>query len=239
MMWARLSTLVFLVAAAPALAQVQPQPTGGDPHLQTIDYDAGQIVQLRGAPGYEMMVELSPDEHVQNVAVGDNAAWQVSVNKDGDRLFIKPVQPDVATNMTVVTSGRVYSFDLVSLDGPTTDTPYTVQFRYPPPKVELADDGYVDVSAVVRRISRYKVTGNRLLWPSSVTNDGRRTYVSWPRTAPIPAVYADDQAGNEMLVNGMMGTDDVYVIDGVPEKLTFRIDRSVAYAVRVNPRKKR
>ena len=238
-MTVRLGGLLGLIVAAPILAQVQPQATGGDPHLQQVDYDAGEIVQLRGAPGYQLMVELSPDEQVQNVAVGDAGAWQVSVNKEADRLFIKPIQPGVATNMTIVTSVRIYSFDLMSMDGPTADMPYTVQFRYPPPKPALADGQYVDVSAVTRRLSRYKVTGDRLLWPSSVTNDGQHTYISWPRTAPIPAVYALDALGNESLVNGMMGPDDVYVIDGAPQELTFRIDRSVAHAVRIYPKKKR
>jgi hypothetical protein len=37
----------------------------------------------------------------------------------------------------------------------------------------------------------------------------------------------------------MMGTDDVYVVDGAPQKLTFRIDRSVARAARINPKKGR
>ena len=37
----------------------------------------------------------------------------------------------------------------------------------------------------------------------------------------------------------MMGTDDVYVVDGVPDRLTFRIDDNVAYASRVVPKAKR
>jgi hypothetical protein len=37
----------------------------------------------------------------------------------------------------------------------------------------------------------------------------------------------------------MMGTDDVYVVDGAPQLLAFRIDQSVARAQRINPRKAR
>lgn len=229
-----------LLAPSAAIAQVQPVPGSGDPHLQTVDYDAGQIVQLRGAPGYQLMVELSPDEEVQSVALGDSGAWQVNVSKSGDRLFLKPVQGDATTNMTVVTSVRVYNFDLVALPGSAPDMPYTVQFRYPPPPtVAAAADGYVDVSAASRRVSRYRVSGDRLLRPSSVTDDGQRTYISWPKGSPIPAIYALDRLGNEVLVNGMMGTDDVYVVDGAPQRLTFRIDRQVARAERLNPRKRR
>jgi type IV secretion system protein VirB9 len=234
--------LAFLAiggAAVPVVAHMQPQPGGGDPHLQKIDFDSGQIVSLRGSPGYQMMIELSPDEQVQSVAIGDTAAWQASVSKEGDRLFLKPAQADVSTNMTVVTSVRVYNFDLASLSAPSPDMPYTVQFRYP--AVKKVDDraGYVDVAAATRRISRYKVSGDRSLWPSSITNDGEHTFIAWPTSAAIPAVYAEDNRGNDMLVNGMMGTDDVYVVDGVPPKLTFRIDAEVAHALRVPPKRRR
>lgn len=222
-----------------ALAQVQPQPGTGDPHIQSVDYAEGQIVQLRGSPGYQLMVVLSPDEQVQSVAVGDSAAWQVSINKSGDRLFIKPAQADAATNMTVVTSVRVYNFDLLASGGVTPDMPYSVEFRYPAPRTESADGQFVDVSAASRRMSRYKVSGDRMLWPTAVTDDGQRTYIIWPKGAPIPAVYAPDRLGNEALVNGMMGVDDIYVVDGAPQRLTFRIDRQVARAVRINPRKGR
>ncbi|HET7575605.1 MAG TPA: TrbG/VirB9 family P-type conjugative transfer protein [Sphingomicrobium sp.] len=232
---------MLLLAAAPAsaMAAVEPAPGNGDPHLQQVDYAPGEVVQLRGAPGYELMVELSADEQVQSVALGDNSAWQVSVNKAGDRLFLKPALADSATNMTVVTSIRVYHFDLAALAGPTPDMPYSVRFLYPAQKPAAHEEGYVDVAAATRAISRYKVSGDRQLWPSSITDDGQHIYIQWPRTASIPAIYTTDRAGNEVLVNGMMGTDDVYVVDGAPQRLTFRIDRNVAHAVRIVPKKRR
>lgn len=235
----RYPALALLAAAVPCAGQILPQPGGGDRHLQLVNYDASQIVQLRGAAGYQLMVELSPDEQVQSVAVGDSAAWGVSLNKAGDRIFIKPLQAQAPTNMTVVTSVRVYNFELVPLPAPEADTPYTVRFKYPPADPLAADSQYVDVSAASRRLSKYRISGARVLRPLSVTDDGQRTYISWPRGAPIPAVYALDQMGREVLVNGMMGTDDVYVVDGAPQRLSFRIDDGVAHADRINPRKGR
>jgi type IV secretion system protein VirB9 len=231
--------ILLALFSRPAFAQVQPVPGDGDPHLQVIDYSAGQIVQLRGSPGYELMVELSPDEQVQSVALGDSGNWQVSVNKGGDRLFLKPTQSEVATNMTVVTSVRVYNFDLRAVTDPSPDMPYTVQFRYPAAKAERAEEGYVDVSAALRRASKSRISGDRLLSPSSVTDDRQHTYIVWAKGASIPAVYTVDPSGNEVLVNGMMGTDDIYVVDGAQQLLTFRIDRAVARAERINPRKSR
>jgi type IV secretion system protein VirB9 len=236
---ARWAIALTIVASSPTAAQVTPMPGTDDPHLQVVNYDPGQIVQLRGAAGYQLMVELSPDEQVQSVAVGDSAAWGVSINKAGDRLFIKPLQAQVPTNMTVVTSVRIYNFDLVPLQGPQGDMPYTVRFQYPAAQPPTADGQFVDVSAAARRLSKYKVSGDRRLRPLSISDDGQRTYISWPKGAPIPAVYALDGNGHEILVNGMMGTDDVYVVDGAPQRLGFRIDQTVARAERINPRKGR
>ncbi len=237
----RLPWLALLGIALPAMlvAQSMPQPTAGDPHLQAIDYRADEVVQLRSAPGYALMVDLSPDEQVQNVAIGDGSAWQVSVTKEGNRLFLKPLRDSQGTNMTVVTTVRTYAFDLIAMTMPSSDMPYTVEFHYPPPPEVQADGNYVDVSAHSRRLSRYKVGGDRYLRPISVSDDGQRTYIAWPKAAEIPAVYAIDRTGREYLVNGMMGIDDVYVVEGAPMSLLFRIDNKTAFARRTNPGKPR
>jgi type IV secretion system protein VirB9 len=220
-----------------AEAQTQPMPSGGDAHLQVVNYDAGQIVRLRSSPGYQLMVVLSPDEDIRNVAVGDSSAWQVTASKDGDRLFLKATQGGSVTNMTVVTSVRVYNFNLEAQSQPSLDMPYTVQFHYPAPVATSANGDFVDASAISRRLSRYRISGDRNLRPSAVSDDGQHTYVTWPKNALIPATYAVERSGKEVLVNGMMGADDVFVIDGAPQVLTFRIDGEMAQAVRINVRK--
>jgi len=233
--------VVLLLTAVRVPAQILPRPGANDPRLQTVDYSEGSVVQLRGAPGYQLMVELSPDEQVQNVALGDGGAWQVNVSKSGDRLFLKPMQPGSMTNMTVVTSVRQYSFDLQALDSAAPDMPYTVQFHYPAVRQAeaVADAEYVDVASALRRSNHYKVSGDRALRPSGMTDDGERTYIVWPKRAAIPAIYALDNYGHEILANGMMRPDDVYVIDGAPGRFIFRIDQRVARASYVRPRKSR
>jgi len=231
--------LLLIVGASPAFAEVRPVFGDGDSRLQSVDFDAGQVVQLTGTPGYQLMVELSPDEQVRSVALGDTGAWQVNVNKDGNRLFLKPARTDVRTNMSVVTSVRTYNFDLYALAVRTPDMPYAVQFHYPAPKATMTGTEYVDVSAAIRRLSKYWITGDQELRPASVSDDGKHTYIGWPKNAPIPAIYSVDRSGNEELANGVMGIDDVYVVDGAPEALVFRIDQAVARAERANPRKGR
>ncbi len=123
--------LIALSIPVAAVAQVRPTPGPGDPRIQSVLYDANQVVQLQVASGYQLAIEFAPDERIENVAVGESSAWQVTPNKRGDRLFIKAVQPGVTTNLTVVTDARSYVFELQPMFGPLPDMAYTVRFTYP------------------------------------------------------------------------------------------------------------
>jgi len=213
------------LAAAPSAAQVRPKPGTGDPRIQTIDYAADQVVLLQGTPGYQITIELSPDEQVENIAIGDSGAWQASANRRGDHLFVKAIQPGVATNMTVLTNVRTYTFELASSGSPS-DVAYTVKFRYPP--APAAPEAVPGAGAE----GRYRLAGSAALRPSEISDDGTHTYIRWPRERALPAVYALTETGKETLVNGMM-RDDVFVIDSVSSKLVFRIDNITATATRV------
>ena len=215
-----------LCAAAPAAAQVRPTPGAGDPRIQTVDYDANQVFQIQAAPGYQVTLHFGADEVIENVAVGDSTAWQVSANRNGGHLYVKPLQM-APTNMTVVTNVRIYAFDLVPLPGPTPDMAYTVRFNYP-----SAGTAQQTASAELIVEGRYRLSGEQSLRPSRISDDGQHTYIEFPRDAAIPAVYAVDERGNESLVNGMM-RDDLYVIDSVAPRLVFRIDQHVARATRL------
>ena len=217
---------LLALAPAPLAAQVQPQPGAGDPRIQTVLYDADQVVRLQGAPGYQIDVEFASDEQIENVAVGDSAAWQVTPNRRGDHLFVKPILSGVTTNMTVVTTARVYLFELVPPAG--GDVPFTVRFRYP------TETAAVDDAPAAAIEGRYRLSGARALRPSRIADDGTHTYIEWPRERALPAVYALDAQGQETLVNGGM-REGLFVIDGVAPRLIFRIDRNVARADRVAP----
>lgn len=225
----RLLALVVLLAMPfSAAAQVRPQPGMGNPHVQSVDYDPDQVVMLQSAPGYQISVELAPDEHIENVAVGDSGAWQVSANRRGNRLFVKPTQQGVTTNMVVVTDARLYSFELVPLSGPQPDMAYTVRFRYPTPA--RATPGVV--AGAQAKVVRYRLRGSRALRPTGIDDDGVHTYIEWPADRALPAIYAVDGAGHESLVNGMM-REGLLVIDSVQPRLVFRVDKRSSSAERV------
>jgi type IV secretion system protein VirB9 len=227
-------TILAALVAAPLAAQGQPQPGSGDPRIQTIAYEADRVVLLQAAPGYLVTVEFGSDEQIENVAIGDSSAWQVTPNRRGDYLFVKAVQGGVATNMTVMTTARTYFFELAPIYGPTPDMAYNLRFTYPGGQSEsVADEAPTSELA-----GRYKLSGTRSLRPSKISDDGRHTYIEWPRDRTLPAVYAIDSEGRESLVNGAM-RDDLFVVDAVASKLIFRIDDNIASAERFIPKKKK
>lgn len=220
-----LAVSAFLSTTNGASAQIRPQPGTGDPRLQSIDYRDNQIVQIFGAPGYQISIALAPDEQVQSIALGDSAGWQVSPTHSGDHLILKPLLAGANTNMTVVTDMRTYAFDLVSLEGPASDMPYTISFRYSTPQPASVTVGKAN------SVGRYRISGDHSLRPAQIYDDEIHTYIDWPANAALPATYSLDERGQETLTSGAM-RGGTYVIDSVNTRLVFRVDKQSARADR-------
>lgn len=228
------AVLHILTASCLLASTATAQQYGGNSRFQTIEYRPQQVVQLDAAVGYQLGIEFAPDEKIESVALGDSAAWQVVTSQRGNHLFLKPSQSGVVTNMTVITDTRSYYFDLVSYPGLLPTTAYTVRFTYSKP---VTGPGMMDAASTGKAEHRYRLRGDKSLWPQGISDDGAKTYIEWPATAALPAVYAVE-GKRELLVNGMM-RDGVFVIDAVASRLVFRIDRRMARADRLPDGKKR
>ena len=86
-------------------------------------------MRIEGRLGVQASIAFAEDEHIENVAIGDSATWQITPNKRANLLFVKPLAANARTNMTVVTDKRTYLFDLVA--SPRNSALYVLQFRYP------------------------------------------------------------------------------------------------------------
>ena len=223
--------LTSSIAGSSAHAQMMAWSGGGDNRIQSIEYRNNQVVRIRAAPGYQVTIELAPDERIESVALGDSGAFQVTANKAGNLLFVKPVQADISTNLTVVTDVRTYNFELVGVAEAGGDLPYAIRFSYPSAG-GMNSQGMPGGAAQGKVIGKYKLSGHRTLLPEAISDDGLRTFIDWPADGPLPAVYSVDHDGRETLVNGNM-RGKYFVIDGVSPRLVFRIDRHRARADRV------
>lgn len=215
------TAIALSLPPAATMAQVRPQPGAGDPRIQSVTYDPQQVVQLQVAPGYQLTIEFGPGERVENVALGDSAAWQATPNKRGDRIFVK-TSGGVTTNLSVITEARSYLFELSPGFG---ETPYLLRFTYP---AEAAPTTPAPLVAA----GLYRLGGDRALRPDAISDDGAKTSIDWTPDQAMPATFARARDGGEMLVEGHV-RDGLYVLDGVYDRLVFRLGRRTATARRV------
>lgn len=226
----KLVLLSLLLLGAAAHAEILPRAGSLDPHIQTVDYDPNQVVRLQVAPGYALTIEFSPDERIENVAVGASGAWQVTPNRRADHLFVKQTGDAPDTNMTVITDSRRYVFTLAS--GNSAEAPYVLRFVYP--GLNTAPDVAVELPPH----TGYKVSGAKALRPALMFDDGRSTSIRWPADVNLPAVYAVDEHGRETIVNGAM-RGGLFVVDAVAPKYVFRSGSAQAVAVRQTPKRRK
>lgn len=80
---------------------------------------------------------------------------------------------------------------------------------------------------------RYYLSGDDVLFPQTISDDDQKTFLAWSERVELPAVFAINVDGDEMLVNGHM-RDGVFVIDEVHAALRLRLGDAEATAVRAS-----
>lgn len=204
--------LAMLCWAAGARAAITPGPGPSDPRIQVVQYGAEDVVELHATLGFEMTIEFGRGERLENIAIGDSASWQVTPNKRGDLLFVKPVQKHAPTNMTVITNLRRYDFNLraasatagkggpppifgIRFDYPIPESPAAVMLkpsRPPPPSAP-------EPPSVANK--RYSYEGSQGLIPTRLFDDGSFTYFQFAPDQDYPAVYIVGLDGKESVMN--------------------------------------
>ena len=215
-----LLALGLLMLAVPAQSQMSPNA-----HVQTVFWDPDQVINITGAPGWQIMLEFAADERIENVAIGDALAWQVTPNKRARNLFLKPLLKNAQTNMTVITDRRRYVFALDT--GPRrASTPWVVNFEYPPPPVVLVAETNTEQRPVVENYS-YVKSGDADLLPARVWDDGLMTYFEFAENVSLPAIFIGKPGKDEALVNSTMRGRTV-VIQQLAAAFTLRDGKRVA-----------
>ena len=203
-----------------------------DVRLRIVDYDEGQVVRLLGCVGFQTTISLASSEHVENVGIGDSAAWQVASNKRGNLVFVKPINAHAFSNMTVITDKHSYNFELKS--APESDcargrVTYELRFRYaadqPKGTVTNPSKPAPDPNAFLppqeKRNNAYSFSGSPDLIPMRVFDDGISTFFKWSATASTPAVYALNADSSESIVN-YASRGDYLVIEQVAPAYVLR-----------------
>lgn len=230
------ASLVVMLGVESASATRESQPLPVDHRVHVISYQPDAVFKYTGHYRYQSSIEFGKDETIKTIAMGDSSAWMM--NPSGNRLFIKPVEADATTNMTLFTNKRTYLFELHARETDDIADPnmvFVTRFVYPDEDNSLttsssgAGKGYLDsvpdpdaVETAGKYNTNYTISGSDEVAPLRIFDDGEFTFFQFAdKNAEVPAFYWVDDEGNESLIN-YRTRGDYIVVERVSSRFTLR-----------------
>lgn len=210
----RLSSLILMAFAAflcvpqAAVALQEPRAIATDSRIRTVRYSPDEVYQFIGHYTYHSIIEFESDEEIQTVSVGDSMSWLI--NPSGNRLFLKPIEQNALTNMSVLTNKRSYLFELHADEAHDIRDPnlvFVLRFIYPQNDTSAVEftgtDAGPDIESEPEKYNfNYTLRGIDTIAPIRIFDDGEFTYFEFrDKNAEIPAFYRVDPLGNEEIIN--------------------------------------
>jgi len=223
-MWQAIQPSILCVCSlisASVQAQSPIRPIRIDNRVRSVVYSTDEIYRLHGFVGYQIDLEFETGETFVGLGAGDVEA--VGFAAQDNHLFVKPKASRVRTNLTVLTTRRVYQFDYAvtppsGSDSDRYDMIYTLRFVYPAPPSEQKPgtdnrvDAVLDHPAEMLPTNRdYWYCGNVALKPVAAFDDGVHTHLRFGPRAELPAVFVRNDDGTESLLNFNMQDGELVI----------------------------
>nr|WP_234689635.1 P-type conjugative transfer protein VirB9 [Allorhizobium ampelinum] len=216
--------------AGAAEAAQEPQPGKLDARVRSVTYQENNVVRIDATYGISTMVIFENDEKFETVSAGDTDSWQITPNKGGNLLFIKPMQKNVVTNLNVVTNKRVYFLELHDNAPAASKEIFGVRFSYPENEVNSAlrkEAEYRAANPNQAGIDKanvnldYTYKGGPKLKPAMIFDDGKKTFFKFRPNSRVPAIFSVNGDYTETLLN-FRREGEYIVVDGTAQQFTLR-----------------
>ena len=230
---------IIILSCSNAYAIREPRATSVDSRIRVLVYSPDDVFKYVGYYGYQASIELGKGEEVVSISMGDTTSWQIVPS--GNRIFIKPMEQDATTNMTLITNTRTYFFELYAEEAADIRDPdmvFNVRFLYPDSDEEegglrkfTVDTQGPDLDHPEKYNFNYTISGHEDIAPIKIFDDGEFTYLQFrDKNAEIPAIFAVDEALRESMVNYRLSTamSNTIVVEQVFKKLSVRLDKKIA-----------
>lgn len=228
--------IIGLLISLAANAIRESRPTAVDSRIRVITFSPDDVFKFTGFYGYQASIEFGKDENVQSISMGDSTSWQIVPS--GNKIFIKPIENDATTNMTLITDKRTYFFELYAreaLDIRDPEMVFNVRFIYPDEEnsdslMQFASShSGPDLDHPEKYNFNYTISGSEQIAPVKIFDDGEFTYMQFRnRNAKMPSFFAVDEDLHESIVNYRMSEDGkTVIIEQVLPKLSLRAGKSI------------
>jgi type IV secretion system protein VirB9 len=234
------------ITTANMAAKVEPSKAGYINAIQVYPYVKGALYQLYAAVNQVTDIALEPGEKLVSVSAGDTVRWVVGDTTSGEgkdtiaHILVKPIAPDLTTNLVITTDRRTYHLELHA-----TDKTYmaSVSWTYPPaaltalkrePETSWATTVDTGPDPASLRF-RYKIEGDAPWKPQRVFDDGTKVFIQFPsglKQGEAPPLFVIDGDGKPALVNyRVKGT--TYIVDRLFAAAELRLGTAPQQIVRI------
>ena len=225
----KLFVVIILLLSSKAYAIREPRATFMDSRIRVMAYNSNDVFRYTGYYNYQGSIEFEEGETIETVSMGDTVSWQIVPS--GNRMFLKPIEHDATTNMTVITNRRLYFFELHAREAKNINDPglvFIVKFLYPDSQGSMLNFAQrtvpagPDLNAPEKYNFNYTISGAEAIAPVKIFDDGQFTYFEFKeKNAPVPAFFTVDKKGNESIVNYQV-IGNYIVLEMVASQLTLR-----------------
>lgn len=177
----------YHVLDANKAAKMEPSQDGYINAIQNYPFVKGALYQLYAAVNQVFDIALEPGEKLMSVSSGDTVRWVIGDTVSGGgtleqvHILIKPITPDLQTNLIIATNRRTYHLEMHS-----TDDTYMASISWIYPYLDLVAlqkqnaealqtaSRTVDKNLKLDQLKfRYKITGDAPWKPIRAFDDGK------------------------------------------------------------------
>ena len=211
------------------------KPIVTDSRIRTFIYNPNEIFKIVVHYNYQTSIEFAKDEKIKTISSGNNYVWQLT--PIDNRLFIKSLEDNILTNMTIITNQRVYQFEIQSKpysDNVDNALVYVIRFFYPANEERKAmpeigeipnKDGILDIKPYN---FDYDMIGPVKFLPTKIFDDGIKTYIYYSKNIKLtrPSIKIVKNGGKVLKITPKV-VGDYLVIDDIGKILQLSFNNNV------------
>ncbi|WP_316979532.1 P-type conjugative transfer protein TrbG [Shumkonia mesophila] len=239
------------VDAANEVARLEPTREGYVNAVQVYPFTEGALYRLYAAPEQVSDIALQPGEKLVAVSAGDTVRWVVGDTTSGSgaqkqvHILVKPIAPDLDTNLVIATDRRTYHLEMEStrhtyMASVSWHYPYDelITLRRQNERAGEAEASVVDHGLALDELRfRYAITGDDPPWrPVRAFDDTHKVYIEFPQRidqGESPPLFVVGPKGGAELVNYRV-RGNYYIVDQLFGAAELRLGEDPQQVVRIS-----
>jgi len=214
----------WVIVCSAGRAEVAVHTSLLDERVTTLEYRKGEVYSINARQGQQTIVRFHEDEGFRFIGSGKSTGWEIFTHEH--ILSIIPLSHNVDTNLNVTTQDRItgevryYVFELNALNVDSNEIgTWSIEFKNTKGREQLhysapfmaavtpALPEAVHIPDTTLRIElsamdfRYGYSGDDVLTPLRIFDDGKFTYFEFPQDMAIPIILTVEGGEQRLIVN--------------------------------------